>query len=71
MTPTSERRLLNEFTLEAECFLVMRRIISGERLVRIFDTLYVEGTRFEEMYDDGEEIEAGLQGLVSWEGASL
>lgn len=48
----------------------MRRIISGERLVRIFDTLYVEGTRFEEMYDDGEEIEAGLQGLVCWEGCA-
>lgn len=48
----------------------MRRIIRGERLVRIFDTLYAEGTRLEEMYDDGEEIEAGLQGVVSWEGGA-
>ena len=38
--------------------------------MRIFDTLYVEDTRFEEMYDDGEEIEAGLQGLVCWEGCA-
>jgi hypothetical protein len=33
-----------------ECFLVMRRIISGERLEIIFDTLYVEPLRFEEIY---------------------
>jgi hypothetical protein len=52
----------------------MRRIISGERLEIIFDTLYDEPLRFEEIYGGGEEvdeIEAGLQTLVSWEGASL
>jgi hypothetical protein len=52
----------------------MRRIISGERLEIIFDTLYVEPLRFEEVYGGGEEvdeIEAGLQALVSWEGVSL
>lgn len=43
--------------------------------MRISDTLYVEGPlRFEVMYGGGEEadeIEAGLQTLVNWEGVSV
>jgi hypothetical protein len=62
LTSISERRLLNELTLDEDCFLVMRRIISGERLVSMFDTLYVDGLRLVEMYGGGEadETETGL-----------
>ena len=53
----------------------MRRIISGERLVSMFDTLYAEDPlRFEMYGDEGVGgIEAGLQDLVRGEeeGASM
>jgi hypothetical protein len=35
----SERNELIEWTLDDECFLVIRRIISGERCARILETL--------------------------------
>lgn len=48
----------------------MRRIIRGERLVSIFDTLYVEDPlRLDKYGDEGVGgIEAGLQALVRGEG---
>lgn len=55
----SERRLANEAILEEEVFLVIRRIVRGERLDNMFETLYVELTV---RFAGGEEaIEAGLQ----------
>ena len=63
----SERRLLRETLDDAECFLVIRRII-GERWARMFETLCFE--EWPLLWSDwqvpgDEAIETGLQVRVS------